>query len=174
MKKIFLAACMLALLAGCSTFRKHEPIPVVNGVDLDRFMGIWYVMGSVPSIFDSAPYNSQITYQRAERGISINYRFNAGDFNGKERSISVRAMVDNPGINSDWSVTFVTWPFESDYKIIHLEPDYSVAVIGQPSLKNVWILSRTKSIDDPVFSDIILYLQSLGYDVGKIRVVPQG
>lgn len=172
MKKIFLAVTLLSLLAGCSTFQKNEPLPVTDRVDLDRFMGKWYVIGSVQTIVDRNPYNSTTTYTRGNRGIDITYEFNAGDYDGKPKAYTVRAMVDNPGINSDWEVRYVTWPFESDYKVIHLEPDYSVAVVGQPSRKYVWILSRQKTIDGPLYSDIILYLQDLGYDVGKIRMVP--
>ena len=172
MKKILLAISFLALLSGCSTFQKPDPLPTVERVDLDRFMGKWYVIGSVQTIVDRNPYNSTTTYTRANRGIDITYDFNAGDFGGKPKTYTVRAMVDNPGINSDWEVRYVTWPFESDYRVIHLEPDYSVAVVGQPSRKFVWILSRQKSIDAPLYSDIILYLQELGYDVGKIRLVP--
>ena len=172
MKKLFLAVSLLSLLAGCSTFQKHEPIPTAERVDLDRFMGTWYVIGSVQTIVDRDPYNSTNTYTRAKRGIDITYQFNAGGFDGKLKAYTVRAMVDNPGINSDWEVRYVTWPFEYDYRVIHLEPDYSVAVIGQPSRKFVWILSREKTIPAPLYSDIILYLQDLGYDVGKIRLVP--
>lgn len=172
MKKILLAISFAALLAGCSTFQKTEPLPVVDRVDLDRFMGKWYVIGSVQTIVDRRPFNSTTTYTRANRGIDITYEFNAGGYDGKPKAYTVRAMVDNPGINSDWEVRYVTWPFESDYKVIHLEPDYSVAVVAQPSRKYVWILSRTKEIDGPLYSDIILYLQDLGYDVGKIRMVP--
>jgi apolipoprotein D and lipocalin family protein len=173
MKKFFLAACLLSILTGCSTFRKNEPLPVAGQVNLDKLMGTWHVVGSVPTLLDREAYNTTKTYSRAERGISIEYAFNSGDFDGEPKSFRTRAMVDNPGINSDWEVRIVTWPFETDYKIIHLEPDYSVAVIGQPSRKYVWIMARKKTIDDPVYSDIIFYLQSLGYDVGKIRRIPQ-
>lgn len=174
MKKFLLAVSLTALLAGCSTFKQHDPIPSAERVDLDRFMGNWYVIGSVQGMVDRKPYNSTITYGRANRGIEITYAFNAGDYDGNLKTYKVRAIVDNPGINSDWEVRYVTWPFESDYRVIHLEPDYSVAVVGQPSRNYVWILSRTQTIDAPLYSDIILYLQDLGYDVGRIRLVPHG
>jgi apolipoprotein D and lipocalin family protein len=174
MKKIFLAVSLLALLAGCSTFKKPEPLATVDRVDLDRFMGTWYVIGSVQGLVDRNPFNSTNTYERGSRGIDITYSFNAGSYDGKLKTYKVRALVDNPGINSDWEVRYVTWPFESDYRVIYLESDYSVAVIGQPSRNYVWILSRDTSINAPLYSDIILYLQDLGYDVGNIRLVPHG
>lgn len=173
MKKILLAVCLLAVLSGCTTFRKHDPLPISGQVDLDRFMGRWYVIAVVPSIIDSNGYNIVKTYQRGEKGINIFYQLNAGAYDGKLKSYSTRAMVDNPGINTDWQVRIVTWPFDRDYKILHVEPDYSAALVGQPNRKGLWIMSRTKTMEDPLYSDLILKLQALGYNVGKIRRVPQ-
>ena len=172
MKKFFIAAALLVTLVGCSTFSKNEPLQIVDQVDLDRFMGKWYVIGSVQTVTDRKPFNSTITYDRIKRGIGITYEFNSGDFDGKPRTVKVSALVDNPGINSDWEVRYLTWPFESDYKVIYLNQDYSVTVVGQPSRKYVWIMSRQKNIEDALYSDIILELQDLGYDVGKIRLIP--
>ena len=174
MKRILLALSLLALLAGCNTLRQHEPVPVVDmRVDLDRFMGQWYMIASVPTVLDRKAFNGVQTFQRADRGIDITYEFNAGAADGELKTVNSRAMVDNPGINSDWEVTYA-WPIRGDYKILWLEPDYSATAIGHPNRKNVWILSRQRTISPPVYSDIILYLQQLGYDVGNIRRVPQG
>jgi len=173
MKKILFAVCLLIVLAGCSTFQKHDPLPVSGVVDVDRFMGKWYVLGVVPSIIDGHAYNIIKTYQRGDRGINIYYQFNSGSYDGKQKTYSTRAMVDNPGINTDWKVRIVTWPFDKDYKILHVESDYSAALVGQPNRKGLWIMSRTKTMDDPLYSDLILKLQALGYNVGKIRRVPQ-
>ena len=171
MKNVFLFAALAVVLAGCTTFRPHEPLPVVNQVNLDRLMGTWYVIASVPTVLDPEPYNATETYQRGDRGIEITYEFNAGSPDGKLKSYTRNAMVDNPGINSDWEVSRI-WPFRNDYKIIYLEPDYSVAVIGHPNRKDVTIMARKPSIDPPLYSDIVLFLQRKGYDVGKIRKVP--
>ena len=170
MKKVILATCLLVAFAGC---RNYEPIPVAPSLDLDRFMGQWYVIASIQTLVDRDPYNAVEIYERAERGISITYQFNAGAPDGDLKTYKIKAMVDNPGINTDWQVTYFTWPFESDYRFLHVEPDYSVVVIGQPSRKYCWILSRQKTIPDALYSDIVLYLQQLGYDVAKIRRIPQ-
>jgi apolipoprotein D and lipocalin family protein len=137
-------------------------------------MGQWYVIASIPSkIYDSKAYNATETYERAERGIKITYAFNNGGFDEKVKSFTARAMIADPGLNTNWEVTYVTWPFKRDYRILHVEDDYSAVVIGQPSRKTAWILARRKTIDDALYSDIILFLQDRGYHVGKIRKVPQ-
>ena len=150
MKKLLLALCLLSVLAGCSTYRDYEPLPITGRVDLDRLMGKWYVIGVVPYIIDSHGYNITKSYQRGEKGINIYYELNAGAFDGKLKSYATRAMVLNPGINTDWQVRIITWPFDKDYKILHVEPDYSAVLIGQPNRKGLWIMSRTKTMDDPL------------------------
>jgi apolipoprotein D and lipocalin family protein len=170
----FFAVGLLALslfLAGCATLQKQEPLPLVQNVSLDQFMGTWYVIGATPTLLDREPYNAVEVYSRGDRGIDITYQFNSGGFDGELKTFNSRAMVDNPGINSDWEVTYA-WPFGTDFKILHLEPDYSVTVVGNPNRKWVWIMARQPQMSDPLYSDIILYLQDLGFDIGKIRKVP--
>ena len=174
MKKIVLALSLLAVLSGCNTFRTPDPIPMADRLDLDRFMGKWHVIASTPMLLklDADAYNAVEIYERgAKRGIQITYQYNDEEPNGPLKTVTANAMVDNPGINTDWEVTYA-WPFGTDYRVIYLEPDYSVAVIGHPDRDKVRILARQKTINAPVYSDIILYLQELGYNVGKIRMVP--
>jgi apolipoprotein D and lipocalin family protein len=171
--KRFLAVLLSCFaMAGCVTMNQPEPLPTTVGrVDLDRFMGDWYVIAAVPTLADKQAYNMVQTYQRAQRGIEVVYRFNKGGPNGKEKAHTSKVMVDNPGINTDWTVRR-QWPFNSDHRVLYLEPDYSVAVIGHPNRENVWILSRQADMSAPLYSDLILKLQNLGYDIGNIRRIP--
>jgi hypothetical protein len=47
--------------------------------------------------------------------------------------------------NAKLKVTFF-WPFYGDYWIIGLDPEYRRAVVGEPSRKYLWILSRTPKL----------------------------
>ena len=173
MKNIFLAVCLLAVLTGCSTNKGDPSVNVSDRVDMDRMMGKWYVISTVPNVFDRKPHNANVVFTRADRGIRLEYNFNSGDFNGKEKQLKAKVMVDNPGINSDWQITY-PWPFARDLRVVYLEPNYSAAVLASPNKKDAWILARSTYMDPPLFSDMILYLQQLGYDVGKMRRVPHG
>lgn len=172
MNRIFLSLSLLVLIAGCSTFQKPDPLPTVNRVDMEQVMGSWFVISSMPTVFDRSPFDATVSVDRAEKGIRIQYDFYTAEEAEKKRSVKARAMVDNPGINSDWTVTYA-WPFGTDLRVIYLEADYSVMVLGNPDRKKVWVLSRRPALSDPLYSDIIIFLQRLGYDVGEIRKVPQ-
>ena len=43
----------LVILSGCQTL---PPIHTVSSVDLDRFMGDWYVIASIPTIFEKGAF----------------------------------------------------------------------------------------------------------------------
>ena len=171
--KRFLPLLLLPLiLGGCLTNRSYDPLPSPTSVSLDRLMGEWFVVASIPTVFERAPYAATASFSRAERGIEVDYTFLTDAFDGKSRNIKARAMIDNPGINTDWTIS-VAWPFGTDVRIIHTEPDYSMVVLASPDRSKVWILSRRAAVDRPAYSDVILRLQGLGFNVGKIRNIPQ-
>jgi apolipoprotein D and lipocalin family protein len=172
MKKFLLALTLLVALAGCNTAARRDPLPSAGTIDLDRFLGEWYVIASVPTILDHQPYNGVEVYERADRGIQVTYTFNSSSPTGDLKTVNARAMIDNPGINTHWTF-YYTWPIAEDYRVLYLEPDYSVAVFGKTDRTKARILARERQIDRALYSDIILHLQDLGYNVGKIRIIPQ-
>lgn len=174
MKKLLCVISLLAVLCGCSNSTGYKPTPIEGQVDVNRMLGKWYVIGVMPGLLDKNAYNISKTYQRGDKGIDIFYEFNAGAYDGDLKSYKTSAMVYNPGINTHWRVRILTWPFDRDYKVLDVAGDYSSCIVGTPDRNNgVWIMSRTKRMEDPLYSDYILKLQSYGYNVGRIRKVPQ-
>ncbi|MEY3000408.1 MAG: hypothetical protein RL648_622 [Verrucomicrobiota bacterium] len=171
MKRLLPLLVMPLLLGGCVFNRSYDALPAPTSVSLDRMMGNWFVVASIPTVFERAPFAATASFNRAERGIDVEYTFLSDGFDGKQRRIGARAMVDNPGINNDWTLS-VAWPFGTDIRIIHTEPDYSMVVLASPDRKKAWILSRRPTVDRPAYSDIILRLQDLGFNVGNIRNIP--
>jgi apolipoprotein D and lipocalin family protein len=171
MKALSFALFAALLFSGCATVDEPGPLPSANRVDLDRFIGKWYVLAATPGLFDREAFNATETISRAAKGFDLVYTYNTGAPDGEVTTSAYKAKVDNPGINTDWDITYA-WPFSRDARVLYLEPDYSVAVMGSPDRKRVTILSRSRSISSPAFSDIILFLQDAGYDVGQIRRIP--
>lgn len=52
-------------------------------------------------------------------------------------------------------------------------PNYEYAVIGEPSRKYLWILSRTPKMDDALFAGITKRLADQGYDAWKLERMKQ-
>ena len=65
------------------------------------------------------------------------------------------------------------WPFKSKFLIIELDKNYETTVIGHPSRNYVWIMARTPVIEESIYNSIIENLSLVGYDIKKIKKVPQ-
>ncbi|MDG1474028.1 MAG: lipocalin family protein, partial [Porticoccaceae bacterium] len=60
-KRMFLLISLVLLTAACST---HKPMPTVDYVDIDRFMGDWYVIANIPTFIEKDAFNPVETYER--------------------------------------------------------------------------------------------------------------
>jgi apolipoprotein D and lipocalin family protein len=61
-----------------------------------------------------------------------------------------------------------------NYWIIDLAPDYTYAVIGEPSREYLWILSRTPVLGGDVYSAILERIRDQGYDLTALVMTKQG
>ena len=169
-----IAALLLSVvsLGGCRE-TQHPPLALAESVDLERFMGDWYVIASIPTRIERDGYNAVESYRHAEDGtIETTFTFRKGGFDGEIRTYTPRGFV-RPGTNNAvWGMRFV-WPIKADYRIAWLAPDYSQVVIGREARDYVWIMAREPSISDADFERLVAFIGQQGYDVAKIRKVPQ-
>jgi apolipoprotein D and lipocalin family protein len=164
-------AALLILAAGC---RSHPPIQTVASVDLQRFMGDWYVIAAIPTFIETDAYNALESYRLAADGtVATTFTFNQGGFDGPLKKYTPRGFIRDPDSNAVWGMQFI-WPFEAEYRIMYLTKDYTQTVIGRTRRDYVWIMARTPSIPEADYRAIVQLLEQQGYDVGKLRVVPHG
>lgn len=156
------------LLMGCS--RNHETVP---RVDLERFMGDWYVIAILPNFIEKNAVNSIESYTLQDDGtIGITYSFRKGSPSGKQKVMHPRAKIYNTQSNAEWRVQFIR-PFWAAYLVIDLAEDYRYTVIGVPNRKWLWIMSRSPELSEEDYSGIIGRLKSYGYNTEKIMKIPQ-
>jgi apolipoprotein D and lipocalin family protein len=160
------------LLAGCRA-GDHPPLALAQDVDLDRFMGDWYVIANIPTFIEKGAHNAVESYRRAEDGtIETTFTFRAGGFDGEQKRYTPRGFVRAGSGNAVWGMRFV-WPFKADYRIAYVDPAYTQTVIGREARDYVWIMARTPQIPDADYARLLALLAGQGYDVGQIRRVPQ-
>jgi len=75
-------------------------------------------------------------------------------------------VVPNSG-NARLKVQFF-WPFKGNYWIIDLAEDYSYAVVGDPTRKYLWILSRTARMDPALYAEIVARTAAQGFDTSRL------
>jgi len=172
----------LALCAGlasaCATTVGPPPLEALDRrVDLERFMGDWYVLASIPIdlpfVSEAESYNGVESYRLTEDGvIETTYTFRDGSFDGPLRRLTPTGFVHDEETNAEWRMQFL-WPFKAAYLIVYLDEDYQRTIIGVPDRSHAWIMARTPSIPEAEYQALVDRLSRLGYDVSSLRRVPQ-
>jgi apolipoprotein D and lipocalin family protein len=161
---------VLLTLAGCATPR---PMPTVERVELERFMGDWYVIASIPTFIERGAHNAVESYRlEADGTIATTFTFRAGSFDGETKRYTPRGFVVDRASNALWGMQFL-WPIKADYRIVYLAPDYSQTVIARETRDYVWVMARTPAIAEADYQRLVVLVASLGYDTARLRKVPQ-
>ncbi|MGB5421355.1 MAG: lipocalin family protein, partial [Desulfobacterales bacterium] len=159
------------MIQGCTMAAK--PIHTVKSVDLERFMGDWYVIANIPTFIEKGAHNAVESYRLAEDGtIETTFTFNKDAPNGPLKVYTPRGFPQDKSSNAVWGMQFI-WPFKAEYRIIYLDENYSQTVIGRTKRDYVWIMARTPQIPDTDYARILDFLEFEGYDIQKIKKVPQ-
>ena len=160
-------------LAGCAGSPEREPIVTVEHVDLQRFMGDWYVIANIPTFVEKGAHNAIESYRLDDDGsIATTFTFRKDSFDGKQKTYTPRGFVLDTDSNAIWGMQFV-WPFKGDYRIVYLDEGYTQTVVGRQKRDYVWIMARSPAIPDADYQRILAMLAGQGYDVTKIEKVPQ-
>jgi apolipoprotein D and lipocalin family protein len=172
-----IAAAFAVGTFGCSTANPAPLRAVDRPIDLNRFMGDWYVLAHIPieiPFFSEAnAYNGVESYRLTDEGIiETTYRFRQGGFDGSEVVFNPRAWVHDDQTNAEWRMQFV-WPFRAAYLIAYVDDNYRSTIIGVPNRRNAWIMSRSPQASDAELAALTSKLVDLGYDTEKLRKVPQ-
>ena len=168
--KLVLVTLAAIILGGCAA--KGPEMKTVDHVDIDRFMGPWYVIANIPTFLEKGAHNAVETYTLNDDGtIATNFTFRKGGFDGKLKEYNPKGFITDNESNALWGMRFV-WPIKADYRIVYLDDDYSKTIIGRQSRDFVWIMARTPTISDLEYDELVALVESLGYDMSKLERVP--
>jgi apolipoprotein D and lipocalin family protein len=155
---------------------KNE-LQVVNKVDLNKYIGLWYEVAKIPNWFQKKCIkNTSAEYSLREDGKIKVVNSCTQDDGSKNIAEGVAKVVDNIS-NAKLEVSFVRilgiQLFWGDYWIIGLGENYDFAVVGTPNRKYGWILSRTKTLPQEKLSGISDLLKMKGYDIKNFEFTKQ-
>ena len=172
MRILFLAF----LLSGCAALVPTQPAPglpaTVAAVDVPRYLGTWYEMARLPVSFQDGPglrcVDVTAVYNpRPDGTIDVVNTCRNAEAGGAIRSgTAVGSVVPGSG-NARLRVAFF-WPFHGDYWVIGLDPEYRWAVVGAPSRRMLWVLSRTTTMADADYARAVETARAQGFDVARL------
>jgi apolipoprotein D and lipocalin family protein len=171
MRITLLAALVAFCLTACAS---TEPdMKTVDYVDIERFMGPWYVIANIPTLLEKGAHNAVETYRLDDDGsIATTFTYRKDSFEGKQKEFNPRGFIKDTDTNALWGMRFI-WPIKADYRIVYLDDDYMQTVIGRQNRDFVWIMARTPSITDADYDRLVAFVESIGYDTSKLQRVPQ-
>ncbi|MCC6758665.1 MAG: lipocalin family protein [Candidatus Omnitrophica bacterium] len=169
-KKMLVFVVALSLTGCASSLPK---LKTVEKVDINRYMGPWYVIACIPTFIETKAYNAIEEYQmRPDGSINTVFTFHSGSFDGPLKRYNPHGFIVDKVNNSTWGMQFI-WPFKAEFLITYLSPDYSQTIIGRNKRDYFWIQARTPQIPEADYQSLLKMLSDQGYDVSKVRKVPQ-
>ena len=162
---------MMMLLSGCQ--KSHPPIEPVSYVDIDRFMGDWYVIANIPTFIEKGAHNAIESYELNDDGtIQTTFTFYEDSFDGELKTYPPKGFITDEQTNAIWGMQFI-WPIKADYRIMYLTEDYSQTIVARNKRDYVWIMARTPTIPEADYQHMLKLIENAGYDISQIQRVPQ-
>ena len=159
---IMLSMIASTWLAGTAAGDRKDELEVVPAVDLSRYVGQWYEIARLPNRFQKKCADSvTATYSlRTDGKVEVvnRCRKSSGDYT----TATGKAKVVDKTTNAKLKVTFF-WPFYGDYWILNLDDNYEYAVVGAPNRKYLWILSRSRQMDESLYQTLLAKAAAQGF-----------
>ena len=165
-------ALLIALpLLGCTG--NTRAIAPVAQVDLSRYMGDWYVIAHIPSRPERNAYNAIESYRLDDKGrVRTSFRYRDGGLEQPVKTMHPTGYVTPGTANAIWGMQFI-WPIKAEYVIVYLDAAYTQTIVGRSKRDYAWIMARTPSIPQADYDAHLARLSALGYDIARLRRVPQ-
>jgi len=167
------AGLLLALTPLLGACHARPPLSLAPSVDIPRFMGDWYVIACIPTVLERRAYAPLESYRLDPQGrVRTVFTFHHGSFDGPAKRYTATGYIRPQGGGAVWGMQFI-WPIQADYRIMYVDPDYSLTVIGRERRDFAWIMARARRIAPADEERLRAVLARAGYDVRALRRMPQ-
>lgn len=146
---------------------------VVEFVEIERYMGLWYEIATTPSFQQSNCSRTQAVYtlNESEGYVELVNRCQVGGASGRMQEVSGRANVVDADTQAKLTVTI--FGQAAPYWVVALdgtvgEDPYQWAVASVPGGRAIWVLSRTPELTTMQRDMIFEHLADRGFAVENL------
>ncbi|MDA1034226.1 MAG: lipocalin family protein [Proteobacteria bacterium] len=170
MKKFFIL--FLLTLTACSIQQKKSIEPV-SEIQLDAFMGDWYVLAHIPALIEKNAFNAIESYKYIEekQEIETTFTFNHSDYDGPQKIYKPKGYIVPGTNNAVWGMQFI-WPIKAQYIIAYIDEGYQNTIVARDKRDYLWFMSRKSDMTTEKKQWIYKKTEELGYDKNMLRFVP--
>lgn len=142
-------------------------LETVKHVDLAKYLGKWEEIARFDTKHQKGCVSSQAEYTQNKGYIAVKNSCVLED--GKNKEVTGRAVVDDSTTNAKLKVNFTPFYIRmfnigwGNYWIIELGENYDYAVVSEPKMEYLWILSRQKPMKKARYDAIIEGLKVKGF-----------
>ncbi len=174
------AGAAVAAIGGAILYSRATRPPVINAqvpepakpLDLARYLGRWYELARHENRFEKGLDGVTADYALREDGrIEI---VNRGTRSGDAHLARGRAVIADEATGAKLKVSFFGPLYTGDYWVLDHGDDYEWSIVGEPSGRYLWVLSREARPDAAASEAILARVEALGYDRWALRRTRQG
>lgn len=171
---VLIAGAALALGA-CATLQRG---PVGNAavpqpakpVDLNRYAGLWYEIGRYENGFERGCEGVTAQYTVRNDGlVGVLNTCRQSAVDGPTKTSAGKAKIVEGSDTAKLKVSFFGPFYVGDYWVLDHADDYSWSIVGEPSGRYLWLLSRTAQPSAQTRETILNRTRALGYNLTLVR-----
>lgn len=170
---MLVALLSLAIAAGNGVAAPHLPNRPVASLDLQRYSGHWHEIAHLPMYFQRQCVDTITATYTPQPDGTLQVRNACRRNDGRISAVTgvARAVAGKPGaLQVRFAPRWLTWlpAVWADYWVLDLDPGYQWAVVGGPSRKSLWVLSRAPGMDKALFARLKADAGARGYPVDRL------
>lgn len=169
-----LAVALVMLASAATRADAQASLRVVEHVDFERYAGTWFEIARLPFRYqERCASEVTATYEpRPDGRITVTNRCREADGRMRRAEGVARRVDGRP--SSVLKVRFapaflallpMVW---GDYQVIALGAEYDHVMVGTPDRKYLWILARTRHIDEALTRSLVEQARAQGFDVARL------
>jgi len=154
------------------------PLRTAAHVDLGRYAGIWHELARLPTPFE-APCAGQpeATYTLHDDHLDVCHLCPLADGHVRQTHAEARVVPGSGGarLKVSYLPAWLRWlpGGWSDYWILHIDEGYTVAVVGEPRRRALWLLARRPRIEPETLHQLVALARAQGFPVERLVVSQQ-